>query len=193
MPTSAGKTRIAELAILDTLADRRRQVVYVAPFNALADEIKGSMSSLFSDLGFRVSSVLGDYYGIDELEGDLLTLSDLLITTPEKLTLLLRFRPNHFDSVGLIVLDEGHIIDSEDRGIGYELLLTRLRQTMPDDSRILFLSAVISNENAADFAEWLCKDRTAVATSDWRPARNLVGVYNANSNQITILYWRRHL
>ena len=126
-----------------------------------------------------------DYYDIDQLEDDLLTSSDLLITTPEKLTLLLRFRPNHFDSVGLIVLDEGHIIDSKDRGIGYELLLTRLRQTMPDDSRILFLSAVISNENAADFAEWLCRDRTAVATSDWRPARNLVGVYNANSNRIT--------
>ena len=185
MPTSAGKTRIAELAILDTLADkRRRQVVYVAPFNALADEIEGSMSSLFSDLGFRVSSVLGDYYDIDELEEDLLTSSDLLITTPEKLTLLLRFKPNHFDSVGLIVLDEGHIIDSKDRGIGYELLLTRLRQLMPNDSKILFLSAVISNENTADFAEWLCRDRAAVATSDWRPARRLVGVYDASRNRI---------
>ena len=185
MPTSAGKTRIAELAILDTLADvRRRQVIYVAPFNALADEIEASMSSLLSDLGFRVSSVLGNY-DIDELEEDLVASSDLLITTPEKLTLLLRFRPTHFASVGLIVLDEGHIIDSKDRGIGYELLLTRLRQTMPDDSRFLFLSAVISDENAADFAEWLCLDRGAVATSDWRPARRLIGVYNGTTNQIT--------
>ena len=185
MPTSAGKTRIAELATLDTLADeRRRQVVYVAPFNALADEIEASMSSLFSDLGFRVSSVLGNY-AIDELEESLITSSDLLITTPEKLTLLLRSRPNHFNSVGLLVLDEGHIIDSKDRGIGYEILLTRLRQSMPDDSRILFLSAVISNENAADFAEWLCGNREAVAASDWRPARRLVGVYNAYTNQIT--------
>ena len=187
MPTSAGKTRIAELAILNTLAEeRRRRVVYIAPFNALADEIESSMSSLFSDLGFRVSSVLGNY-DIDELEENLLTSSDLLITTPEKLTLLLRSRPNHFDSIGLVVLDEGHIIDSKDRGIGYEILLTRLRQTMPDDSRILFLSAVISDDNAADFAEWLCKDRTAVAASAWRPARRLVGVYNANTNRIDYL------
>ena len=184
MPTSAGKTRIAELAILNTLSNDRRQVVYVAPFNALADEIEASMSSLFADLGFRVSTVLGRY-DIDELEEDLVISSDLLITTPEKLTLLLRFHPDHFSSVGLIVLDEGHIIDSKDRGIGYELLLTRLRQTMADDSRILFLSAVISNDNAADFAEWLCKDRAAVATSDWRPARLLVGVYDANRNRIT--------
>ena len=92
MPTSAGKTRIAEMAILDALTGLRRQVVYVAPFNALADEIEVSMSSLFSDLGFRVSSILGSYE-LDELEEDLLTSSDLLITTPEKLTLLLRHRP----------------------------------------------------------------------------------------------------
>ena len=185
MPTSAGKTRIAELAILDTLADaRRRQVVYVAPFNALADEIEASMASLFADLGFRVSSVLGNY-DIDELEEDLVSSSDLLITTPEKLTLLLRSRPDHFDLVGLVILDEGHIIDSKDRGVGYELLLTRLRQAMPGESKFLFLSAVISDDNAADFAEWLCGDREAVAASNWRPARHLVGIYNANRNRIT--------
>ena len=184
MPTSAGKTRIAELAILGTLADeRRRQVVYVAPFNALADEIEGSMSSIFSDLGFQVSSVLGNY-DLDALEEDLVSSSDLLITTPEKLTLLLRSRPEHFDSVGLIVLDEGHIIDSKGRGIGYELLLTRLRDVIPNDSGFLFLSAVISRDNAEDFAQWLCRRREAVVTSDWRPARQLVGIYNAQANRI---------
>ena len=183
MPTSAGKTRIAEMAIVQALTGRQRKVVYVAPFNALADEIEASMSSLFSDLGFRVSTVLGNF-DLDELEQDLVTSSDLLITTPEKLTLLLRFQPSYFDSIGLLVLDEGHIIDSKDRGIGYELLLTRLRQKMPDDSKILFLSAVLSTDNAADFAEWLCRNRAAVAASDWRPARRLVGIYNATSNRI---------
>ena len=38
MPTSAGKTRIAELAILDTLSKvPKTQAVYIAPFNALAE------------------------------------------------------------------------------------------------------------------------------------------------------------
>ena len=185
MPTSAGKTRIAELAILGTLTDqRRRQVIYVAPFNALADEIEASMSLLFADLGFRVSSVLGNY-DLDELEEDLINSSDLLITTPEKLTFLLRSRPEHFGSVGLLVLDEGHIIDSTDRGISYELLLTKLRQRMPEDAKVLFLSAVIPEDNAADFAEWLCGSRSAISASDWRPARQLVGIFNARRNRIT--------
>lgn len=184
MPTSAGKTRIAELAILAELTRAQpRQVVYVAPFNALADEVELSMASLFANLGYRVSSVLGNY-DLDELEDNLLQSANLIITTPEKLTLLLRSRPSHFDTIGLLVLDEGHIIDSRDRGIGYELLLTRLRARMPDDARTLFLSAVVSDENAADFAEWLCYDRNAVGSSDWRPARQLVGVYNAQRNMI---------
>ena len=167
-------------------AEGQRQVVYVAPFNALADEIEASMASLFSDLGFRVSSVLGTY-DLDDLEEEIVDSSDLLIATPEKLTFLLRSRPQHFDSVGLIVLDEGHIIDSKDRGVGYELLLTRLRNTMPSDGKILFLSAVISDENAADFAEWLCRDRSAVVASSWRPARQIVGVFNAARNRIEYL------
>ena len=185
MPTSAGKTRIAELAILDTLSRvSKPQAVYIAPFNALADEVESAMSGIFADLGFRVSSVLGNYYDIDDLEGSLVDSSDLLIITPEKLTLLLRTRPQHFENVGLVVLDEGHIIDTNDRGIGYEILLTRLRQNLPDDARFLFLSAVISDENAADFAEWLCGDPGAVASSEWRPAQRFDGIYNATTNQI---------
>ena len=142
------------------------------------------MSGIFADMGFRVSSVLGNYYNIDDLEGSLVASSDLLIITPEKLTLLLRTRPQHFQNVGLVVLDEGHIIDSNDRGIGYEILLTRLRHHLPIEARFLFLSAVISNDNAADFAEWLCGDRGAVALSEWRPAQRFDGIFNAATNQI---------
>ena len=185
MPTSAGKTRIAELAILNTLSmPSKPQALYIAPFNALADEVESAMTGIFADLGFRVSSVLGNYYDIDDLEGSLVDSSDLLIITPEKLTLLLRTRPQHFENVGLVVLDEGHIIDSNDRGIGYEILLTRLRQHLPDDARFLFLSAVISDGNAAEFAEWLCGNPGAVAASEWRPAQRFDGIFNATTNRI---------
>lgn len=185
MPTSAGKTRIAELAILRTLTRQDgRKAVYVAPFRALADEVEGSLAPTLADLGFRVSSVLGGFE-VDELEAQLLDSADLLITTPEKLALLLRSRPEYFDKVGLTVLDEGHIIESKDRGARYEILLTQLRGRMPADAQFLFISAVISTENAADFAEWLCADRNAVIDTHWRPARQLVGIFNAERGRIT--------
>ena len=60
MPTSAGKTRVAELAIVDTLVhEPGAKCVYVAPFRALVSEVEQTFATLLSDLGFRVSTILG--------------------------------------------------------------------------------------------------------------------------------------
>jgi helicase len=178
MPTSAGKTRIAELAIIDVVDASRDsfKVVYVAPYRALSDEVERSLSGLLSDLGFAVSTVLGSFE-MDEIDDYLLQQTDLLITTPEKLNLLSRARPEFFKSVRLLILDEGHVIDDTDRGAQYELLLTRLKRLMPDDSRVLFISAVMPETNARQFAAWLCDSRDAVLASDWRPSRQLLGLF----------------
>ncbi|MGE3537818.1 MAG: DEAD/DEAH box helicase [Candidatus Tectimicrobiota bacterium] len=179
MPTSAGKTRIAELAILRHLASggESTRVIYVAPYRALADEVESSLEETFADLGYQVSSVLGSFE-LDALEDYLLRTTRLLITTPEKLSLLVRNRPDYFQDVGLIVLDEGHIIDDRERGARYEILLTALQDLMPASAQTLFISAVIPDANARQFAEWLCKNKRAVISTDWRPTRQLLGVLN---------------
>ena len=184
MPTSAGKTRIAELSIVHTLVSGdEKKAIYVAPFRSLADEVEASLTPILADLGLRVSTVLGGFE-VDELEAQIVNFADLIVTTPEKLTLLTRTRPELLRDVGLVVLDEGHVIDDRDRGVGYELLLTKLRRHILADAKIMFVSAVISQENAGDFAEWLCRDRENFIDSTWRPARQLIGVYNAQRDRI---------
>lgn len=176
MPTSSGKTRIAELAIMRHLTGvPPRRAVYVAPYRALAAEIEGSFQDLFSDLGFSVASVLGSFE-VDEFEQYLLYSTDLLIVTPEKLTRIARSEPNFFDNVGILILDEGHVIDDRERGAKYELLVTRLRQRLAPATQLLFISAVLSEQNAEDFGEWLCDDRQAVISTDWRPTRQTLGI-----------------
>ena len=185
MPTSAGKTRIAELAIVNMLVmEGERKALYVAPFRSLADEIEESLTPILADLGLRVSSVLGGFE-VDELEAQIIGGADLIVTTPEKLALLTRIRPDLLRDIGLIVLDEGHVIEDRDRGVGYELLLTKLRHHILPEAKVLFVSAVISSNNAADFAEWLCADRQALIESEWRPARQLIGIYNAQRDRIS--------
>ena len=185
MPTSAGKTRIAELAIINTLiTEGRHKAIYVAPFRSLADEIEESLTPVLADLGLRVSSVLGGFE-VDELETQIIGSADLIVTTPEKLALLTRIQPELLQDVGLVVLDEGHVIEDRDRGVGYELLLTKLRHHILPKARVLFVSAVISSDNAADFAEWLCSDRQSLIESEWRPSRQLIGIYNAQRDRIT--------
>ena len=56
LPTSSGKTRVAEIAILQSLLDNPySHILYLAPFRSLAFEIEGTLSQTFSPLGYRVS------------------------------------------------------------------------------------------------------------------------------------------
>ena len=167
MPTSAGKTRVAELAIVHALAsDPSSKCIYVAPYRALVSELEQGFLPLFTDLGFRVSSIEGSFE-LDDFEQFLASSADLLVVTPEKLDLILRLDLEFLQSVSVIVIDEGHIISEGSRGLKVELLLTRLRRSATR-ARLLFLSAVIPDITLREFSEWLhIRDRDVIQ-SDWR-------------------------
>lgn len=188
MPTSAGKTRIAEMAMVNHLITNPEQrCIYIAPYNALAGEIEGSFSGLFSDLGFRLSTTLGSFE-TDEAEQELLTLADVIISTPEKLDLLLRVNRSFFDSVGLIVIDEGQLIEDATRGAHFELLLSRIRIGWPA-IKFISLSAVIPQSTLEDVAAWLGSGESSVSESEWRPAvqRHAMFVWRGEKGSINFL------
>ncbi len=169
MPTSAGKTRIAEMAIVHHLVSTPgRRCLYIAPFRALAGEIEGALAGLFSDLGFRLSTTLGSFE-TDEAEQEILSTADVIISTPEKLDLLLRSNREFFDSVGLIVIDEGQLIEDDSRGPHFEILLSRIRLGWPS-IRFISLSAVIPESTLEEFSAWLGSNGSTISQSDWRPA-----------------------
>ena len=169
LPTSGGKTRIAEMAIIDTLQRYpEAKCVFVAPYRALASEVERSMGSVLNDLGYRVSSVVIGSYESDEFEEFLLRTADLLILTPEKLDLVLRLWPDISAQIKLVVLDEVHIMDDANRGIKFELLLSRIKHRLPT-IRFLVMSAVVPDSTLKDFAAWLADSPDRTVTSDWRP------------------------
>jgi len=174
MPTSAGKTRVAEMAIVHTLVTRPdARALYVAPYRALVNEVTESFSNLFTDLGLAAASIIGAFEQ-DDVQELSAREDQLLVLTPEKLDLLLRLEPSIFDGVALVALDEGQLAGDPTRGARYELLVTRLRRRLPD-ARFLMLSAVVSDQTLADFASWMRADRDRdVVTTDWRPAAQRV-------------------
>jgi len=190
MPTSAGKTRIAELAILRFLLDHREdptvKCVYVAPFRSLAVEIENSFRKSFHPLGVRVSELYGGFE-LSPVERLLMDEIRIIIATPEKLDAFLRYDPELVDQIRLIIIDEGHIISLSDRGIRYEFFLHRLvRRFAQKDARILFLSAVLPNTD--EFAQWITGDSGNVITKEWRPSRLLIGELRWNGKSARIDY-----
>lgn len=170
MQTSAGKTRIAELAMANTLITiPESKCVYIAPYRALVGELEETFINVFGDLGYKVSTIVDNAYALDDLEKELINQADILVLTPEKLDLLHRAKPELLESVALFILDEGHIVDERARGIKFELLLSRLKRRLPN-ARFIFLSAVVPQQTLDDFAEWFNAEKSDIISTDWRPS-----------------------
>lgn len=163
MPTSAGKTRSVEIILRGALTGRGiRIAVIVAPFRALCHEIATSLRRAFRGDSVKVNE-LSDALQVDFLEDLSLLLGSvsvssqgILVLTPEKLLYVLRQRPDLVKHIGLVVYDEGHQFDSNDRGITYELLLTSLKMVLPTNAQTVLISAVIKNAEAV--GSWLIGD-----------------------------------
>lgn len=184
MPTSAGKTFIAELMILNALIKNPgSKCIYIAPFRALTTEIEETLSNKLGKLGFMVSNVSGNYE-IDEYQLFWVKNADVLVATPEKIDLIYRSKPEFFENVSLVTVDEGHVIGNEGkRSSLLELLLIKLRRR-GKNTRFLFISAVMSEKDAKNFSKWLSGDSNNVISSPqaynkvWEPTRKLIGYYN---------------
>jgi len=176
LPTSAGKTRVAEISTLMSLSSARR-VLIVTPLRALSAQTERSFRRTFAPLGFSVSSLYGAS-GLSAGDEDALRTRKIIIATPEKLDFALRSNPSLIDDVGLIVLDEGHMIGPSEREIRYETLVQRLlRRTDAAERRIVCLSAILpSGEELDDLTAWIRSDKPGEPVhSDWRPTRQRFG------------------
>jgi len=177
LPTSAGKTRIAELSILACLAQQRR-TVYVTPLRALSAQTEHVLARTFSPLGIRVSSLYGSM-GTSDVDEDTLRSSEIVVATPEKLDFALRADPSVLDDVGLVVLDEGHMIGASEREVRYEAQIQRLlRRSDASQRRILCLSAVFpSGPDLDDFVGWITDDEPdGLHRESWRPTQQRFGL-----------------
>lgn len=170
LPTSAGKTRIAELCILRCLSIGKR-VLFITPLRALSAQTEYSLRKTFLPLGKTISSLYGSM-GTSDFEQDVLRTQDIVVGTPEKLDFALRNDPTLIDDVGLIILDEGHMIGLSEREINYEVQIQRLlKRQDSNERRIVCLSAILpSGDQFDDFVGWLRQDKEGDAIqSDWRP------------------------
>lgn len=164
-PTASGKTLLAEIKILDVVR-KNKKALYIVPLRALANEKYEDFKGKYEKLGLKIALSVGDMDSSDMW----LTKYDIIICTSEKLDSLMRHETPWIMDVGLVVVDEIHLLDSPNRGPTLEIVLTKLRQVA--NPQILGLSATISNYQ--ELAEWL--DAKSVK-SDYRPVKLYRGVY----------------
>ena len=98
---------------------------------------------------------------------------------------MLRAAPDLFDSVKLVVIDEGHLLGGNERNVRNELFLEHLRLLARQrGARMLLLSAVLPN--AEDLAAWIGGDANALVKSDWKPSAERFGTLRWKKSGVSI-------
>lgn len=188
LPTSSGKTRIAELAIFKCLIDYPdSKVLYLAPFRSLAFEVEQTLGKAFEPCGFEVSHLYGgSQFG--KLDKMIIRESNILIATPEKAKAILRADEETASQIKLVIVDEGHLIDYTDRYIGHEMFLEELRRRIQlNGGKIQLLSAVLPNPE--HLAEWIGGNSAHLVKDTWRPSSQRFGLLEFQNNTVN-LEWK---
>ncbi|KFE64340.1 ligase-associated DNA damage response DEXH box helicase [Hyalangium minutum] len=154
VPTGAGKTYAAYIGPLADVAEGGRkglQVLYVTPLRAVSRDIEQALLAPLEVLSadVAVESRTGDTSSsVRQRQRD--RLPEVLITTPESLSLLLANEraAELFAGLRSIIVDEWHELLSSKRGTQMELALARLRRFAPG-VRTWALSATLANLDVA--------------------------------------------
>jgi len=185
LPTSSGKTFIAEFRILQALNQFDQEhgwVAYLAPTRALVNQLTLRLRRDFASLGSIVEKV-SPALEVDGLEAGMLTDEDpgrqfrVLVTTPEKLDLMLRggWEEKIGRPLTLVVVDEAHGLASQARGLKLELLLATINRECRY-AQFLLLTPFI--HNASEIARWLSPDsnKNIELGVDWSPNDRVIAI-----------------
>ena len=174
VPTSAGKTLIAQLLICHHLVTQPGNVCYVTPLRSLGREMRQALRGRMRVIQKGLGADFADFGNVTIEEFfDLLgepADSSVEVMTPERLSHLLRHDPTSvLERYSMFVIDEAHLLAQPGRGLLLETVLAAVATT---DARVVLLSGVMGN--AHQIASWL--DPTQEATlfeSGWRGPRRL--------------------
>lgn len=185
LPTSSGKTLIAQFRMLQALnqfEDRKGWVTYLAPTRALVNQVTRQLRRDFEPLGLQVERV-SPAMEIDGVEADMLKESQketqfrILVATPEKFDLMLRqgWEEKIGRPLSLVVVDEAHTIQEGERGLRLELLLATINRECRE-AQFLLLTPFI--QNAREVARWLGGQNAEDISLgvDWQPNDRAIGI-----------------
>ena len=200
-PTASGKTLVATLAILSHLARGGGRVVYLSPLRALAAEKYDEFSTLSgvkvsgagwrgrlrkmlrqqqqqqdgaarTDAAITTARLTGERGAAAAPRGPVkIDDADIVVATNEAMDAAMRRGRGWTQEIGLMIIDEIHLIGDESRGPTLEMILTQQIQQQqqqqqqqqrekqhqksspPPKMQIVGLSATVSNDE--EIAEWL--------------------------------------
>lgn len=203
LPTSSGKTLIAEYRILQALNQFKSQggwVAYVVPTKALVNQVYNQLKRDFGNIKLSVEKASGAIE-LDGFEQHLInekgnqTTFDVLVTTYEKMNLLVRqgLGTTEIRPLVLAVVDEAHNIEEKQRGLNLEFLLSTIKNDCQEANFLLMTPDI---PNSDEVVNWLAPDRGQVIKLEldwWQPNERVIGAIEVDGRGKNYNYLLRTL
>lgn len=164
-PTSAGKTLVSEILMIKSVLERKKKALLILPFVSVVREKMFYLQDLLSSSGIRVDGFFGGYSPPGGFEA-----TQLAICTIEKANSIVNklLEQNKLDTLGIIVVDEVHLIGDPNRGYILELLLAKIlymtKKYPAIQIQLVAMSATLPQLEL--LCQWLQAD---MFTTDFRP------------------------
>ena len=146
--TGSGKTLVGELAGISQ-ALKGKKFIFLTPLVALANQKYRDFKRKYKKLGLKVAIKVGrnrvKAKGELKLPDSDVSHADIVVATYEGIDFLLRNgNSNALSNLGVVLIDEIHMIDDEDRGTRLNGLIKRIKNLYPK-TQIIGLSATVKN------------------------------------------------
>lgn len=142
LPTSGGKTLVAEIILMRSVLKRQKSAMFVLPFVSVAEEKCVGLQPFGELFGFPVEG----YYGING-RFPLPKSASIFVCTIEKANSLYNHmcEEGRIDELGCVVVDELHMVGEPKRGATLELFLTKVLAVAGEKTQIVGMSATVPN------------------------------------------------
>lgn len=127
LPTNGGKTLVSEIIILRTIVCHRKNVIFILPYVSIVQEKVWALSPFAVHLDFLLEEYTGGKGQLPPRRRR--KKRSVYIATIEKGLVLMNslIEADRANEIGLIVVDELHIVGEPGRGAILENLLTKVR------------------------------------------------------------------